>query len=303
MLIDKTNMSHEEWLEKRRTFIGGSDAAGVVGMSPWVTPYQLWENKRGKTTVESNFPMRLGSFTESFIREEYAKETGLQVVADPYMHVSDEHPFMGCNLDGLVVIGDRQEGLEIKHTGSGGGWGSPGTDEVPDMYNLQVQHCMAVTGLERFRVAVVVGNRAPMEYIVNRNDLTIKLLIDKEGAFWEMVRNDTPPEPVNSEDVARRYRVDDGSTLEASQALADIVAKLRAVSEDRKKLEEVEENYKEMLKMNLRDHATLAYDGSVLATWKSNLSTVLDIKRLKAERPDVYQQFSSSKPTRRFLLK
>ena len=40
--------SREEWLALRRGYIGGSDAAAVVGLSPYVTPYQVWAEKTGK---------------------------------------------------------------------------------------------------------------------------------------------------------------------------------------------------------------------------------------------------------------
>ena len=41
-------LTHEEWLEERRKSIGGSDAAALVGMNPYVTPYTLWADKTGR---------------------------------------------------------------------------------------------------------------------------------------------------------------------------------------------------------------------------------------------------------------
>lgn len=34
-----------EWLEARRDGLGASDAAAVLGISPWKTNVQLWEEK------------------------------------------------------------------------------------------------------------------------------------------------------------------------------------------------------------------------------------------------------------------
>lgn len=47
--ISTKNMSREEWLAHRRNGIGGSDAAAVVGMSEYTSPYMLWCDKTGRS--------------------------------------------------------------------------------------------------------------------------------------------------------------------------------------------------------------------------------------------------------------
>ena len=41
------NVTEEEWLQMRTEGIGGSDAAKVLGISPWGTKYDLWHDKVG----------------------------------------------------------------------------------------------------------------------------------------------------------------------------------------------------------------------------------------------------------------
>ena len=41
-------LSRDEWLAIRRTGIGSSDIAGVLGLSPWASPYTVWADKRGR---------------------------------------------------------------------------------------------------------------------------------------------------------------------------------------------------------------------------------------------------------------
>ena len=41
-----------EWHEWRRKGIGSSDAPAVMKVSPWMTPYMLWEIKRGVAQEE-----------------------------------------------------------------------------------------------------------------------------------------------------------------------------------------------------------------------------------------------------------
>ena len=41
-----------QWLAERVTGVGGSDAAVVLGMSPWKSRYELWAEKSGMFPVE-----------------------------------------------------------------------------------------------------------------------------------------------------------------------------------------------------------------------------------------------------------
>ena len=47
--VSTKNMGREEWLERRRNTIGGSDAAGIVGLSSWASPFSVWAEKTGRT--------------------------------------------------------------------------------------------------------------------------------------------------------------------------------------------------------------------------------------------------------------
>ena len=39
--------NREQWLKARQKGIGGSDAAAVLGLSPWKSNVRLWEEKTG----------------------------------------------------------------------------------------------------------------------------------------------------------------------------------------------------------------------------------------------------------------
>ena len=40
---------HDEWLQIRRQYIGGSDAGAVMGMNPYSSPTAVWAEKTGRT--------------------------------------------------------------------------------------------------------------------------------------------------------------------------------------------------------------------------------------------------------------
>ena len=46
--ISTVGMEHEAWLAHRRNAIGGSDAASIIGLNQWSSPYTVWADKLGK---------------------------------------------------------------------------------------------------------------------------------------------------------------------------------------------------------------------------------------------------------------
>ncbi len=50
------NTASEEWLQKRRTGIGGSDAAIACGLHPYVAPIELYLDKIGEAPFERKTP-------------------------------------------------------------------------------------------------------------------------------------------------------------------------------------------------------------------------------------------------------
>ena len=51
----------DEWLAYRTTMRNASESAAVLGISPWVTPYQLWLSKTGRSVPQTNAAMARGS--------------------------------------------------------------------------------------------------------------------------------------------------------------------------------------------------------------------------------------------------
>ena len=51
VFVDTENLSREDWLSFRRKGIGGSDAAAIMGMSPFCTKRDLYYDKLGIQAV------------------------------------------------------------------------------------------------------------------------------------------------------------------------------------------------------------------------------------------------------------
>lgn len=73
-LISTVNMPHERWLEIRSKTIGGSDAAAVVGLNAYVSPYALWAEKTGKVAgFGGNLATEVGSYLKDFVAKLFEK--------------------------------------------------------------------------------------------------------------------------------------------------------------------------------------------------------------------------------------
>src|SRR5207237_6149579 len=109
----------------RRRVIGGSDVAAVMGLSPWETPVELWEEKAGhkppstEIDLERERRFRRGHKLEPFIREmvmEKLQDEGLRVelLAVNQRYQDTEHPFLACEIDfELRLWGETQIGERI----------------------------------------------------------------------------------------------------------------------------------------------------------------------------------------------
>jgi putative phage-type endonuclease len=178
--------STSEWLSWRRGGIGASDAPVVMGLSPWQKEGELLLLKTGqKAERPANDAMQRGKRLEPLARLAYVKHTGIEV--EPMCVQSCEHDWMRASLDGLSA--DGQHVVEIKCPGEKD-HSLAAAGRVPEKYYPQLQHILAVTGLGeiyywsfRFDHTVLLK--------VNRDDVFIAALLEKEVAFWARVCGST----------------------------------------------------------------------------------------------------------------
>lgn len=144
--------SRSGWLAQRLKSIGSSDAAAVMGMSPYMSEADLWERKRTSTITESeeNDDMRRGHESEPLLLSLYSIETGHGVLwGDGIILRSKKHPFMSATLDGIGIDPSDAEPyvIEVKSISrKGDDWTD---DTVPVHYYIQVLHQLSVTGWKK----------------------------------------------------------------------------------------------------------------------------------------------------------
>lgn len=167
----------QQWHEWRQAGIGASDAPVVMGVSPFKTINQLWKEKVLGEKQEQNAAMARGNAIEPIALDFFVAETGHFVESQRCF----EHPeknWMRATMDGI----DEKEKIlvEIKSC-------RDLHDEVPKHYYPQLQHQMAVVGYPT--MYYVSHNGIDGKILeVERDDEYIKLLMEKEEAFWEKVQ-------------------------------------------------------------------------------------------------------------------
>jgi putative phage-type endonuclease len=187
-LADLTTLARADWLALRRQGLGSSDAPAVVGVSPYRTPLRLWAEKVGLLEPEETEAMRWGRLLEPVVADEYARAAEIELWAPMALYQHHEHAWMLATPDRLATQARPEVVVEIKVRGA---WVD---QDLPPHYVIQVQHQMAVLGLERATVVVLVAGQRLVWAHVERDDAMIRDLIEREREFWRRVElNDPPP--------------------------------------------------------------------------------------------------------------
>lgn len=201
--------NEKEWLRGRMNGIGGSDASAVVGMNPYKTNIELFEEKIGRSVPDdiSDKPYVIyGKKAEEYIRELFKLDyPEYQVEHHEYRILqSVEYPFMQASLDGELEDSDGRKGiLEIKTTNilqsmQYEKW----KDGIPDNYYIQVLHYLLVTGYQfvvlRAHLRSDWGNdkrTTVKHYFIERSEVRddLDMLLQEEIKFWKYVESGRKP--------------------------------------------------------------------------------------------------------------
>lgn len=313
ILSVKDAEDHEKWLETRDLGIGGSDAAVIMGMNPYKSPYQLWLEKTGQAEapdLSGNQYVYWGTKNEANIADWFQEETGKKVKRLGTLR-SKEYPFMLANVDRTVV--GENAGLEIKTAGvrQYRKWKD---DEIPDAYYCQCLHYMAVTGAGYWYIAVLLGGNEAKWKRIERNEEDIQHLIMAETDFWKLVEARTPP-PVDGSNscaaaLSAQYKGGDPNySIILPPDIDGVIASLeddKAIMDALKKQITEKENRLKALLGNAEEGTTDHYR----VLWKTQAGrSSVPLAKIKKQTPDIYQLLEEKgcitigKPSRRFSIK
>lgn len=301
-MLSTKDMERSAWLAERRKGIGGSDAAAIIGLSPWATPYAVYMDKLGLLPeAEENEAMRQGRDLEEYVASRFTEQTGKKVQRCNYMIRNPRYPFALADIDRRVV--GENAGLECKTTSTLDLKQFHGV-EFPERYYAQCVHYLAVTGADRWYLAVLVLGKGFYVYVLERDEAEIAALMTAEGNLWQMVENQTPPDVSGAEAdtkaVETVWAESDGGDIELlgmEEPFRQLETAEETLALAKKAKDEAVNQIKERLKT-----AECGTCGRYSCTWKTQQRQTLDLNALRADYPDIpfddYMNITKSRPFR-----
>lgn len=303
-LVSTLNMDKETWLKYRKRGIGGSDAGAVCGINPYRSAMQVYQDKvSGETEEIDNEAMRQGREFEDYVARRFMEASGKKVRRANAMFYDEKHPFMLADVDRLVV--GENAGLECK-TASPFMADKWEDGKVPLSYQIQCCHYMAVMNADAWYIAVLIYGREFKFYKIERDEQMLVDLIRIEQDFWENhVEKGILPEPDGSEltdsVIAEHYRKSNAQSILLS-GFDEKLLRREELAEEIERMETEKRRIEQELKLYLGEAET-AENERYRVSWKNVESTRVDAKRLKEEKPEIYQQYSSLSQYRRLTVK
>lgn len=303
--ISTAGMTNTEWLELRKTGIGGTDAGAVCGLNPYSSPIKVFYDKTSRDIRElDNEAVRQGHDLEDYVAQRFTEATGFKVRRSNYMYRSTEHPFMIADIDRLVV--GEEAGLECK-TASAYNADKWKDGEIPLHYVMQCYHYMAVTGKREWYIAVVIlGQKFVYRKLVWNDELITRLIV-MEKKFWENhVLAGVIPAPDGSDiynEVLNNYfgLERKGSSIRLT-GFDDKLNRRVEILAQIDRLQKEQNNIEQEIKLYMQDNEFAASD-SFKVSWSSVETTRLDTKRIKEEQPEIYRDYAKQSVSRRFQIK
>lgn len=213
---------------------------------------------------------------------------------------------MLANLDGVCEVPDYGTCVFEAKTASAykaGEW----DDAIPDEYQLQIQHYMAVTGYAGAYIAVLIGGNTFRWKFVERDEELISMLIDLEADFWKHVQDCTPP-PLDGSEASAKFLAQrfpnstPMSQITLPDAAADLLVQYDEACEELETVTRRKQEAENLLKEMMGDNEVGTAGGHIV-TWKSVSQERLDSKTLKAEHPTLYKKYANQTSYRRFTIK
>ena len=226
------------WLQSRQRYAGGSDVGAIIAVSPYSSPWDIYQSKVQPITeidtspeeLERTKAMRWGTKMEKPIAELIMEDHPDWAFEFPQEPEFGAQPFFAYDTDGLIMtsLGERRV-LEIKTARWADEWGDPprGTlNTIPETYYAQVQWGMGIYGIDKAILAASIMGAYPIEYEVDFDPPYFYGLEDAVALFWKNhVEPRIEPDPDHSkkllEELRAKYTKDNGQPVPADEIPTD----------------------------------------------------------------------------------
>lgn len=310
----------ERWLDLRRTGIGSSDMAAVLGMSKYRSELDVYLDKTGADRDDDAGEAAFwGNVLEDPVAREWARRHGVTVRrVGTIAHVDRRH--LLCDLDRLVVgCPDHDRcALEVKTRSA---WKADEWKDgaIPDDVEAQTMQQLAVTGLDAIHVAALVGGQRLESRLVVPDADYIADLYAVADQFWNENVVPMVPPAISSLDLLvdhlKRLTPEKGVPADLDDAEQREVKHLTRLILEAEAAKQAGDDAKKRLLALIGDAATDVLlpgdDGKPEPWWTwrpQNKARKLDLDAIAetlglADRDAVYAAFAVSNGTTRVLRK
>ena len=329
-VVDTANIEEKDWLAYRRTGIGGSDVAAIMGVSPFTTARDLYYDKREihPMLLDSKnwIAKKVGRLLEDLVAEIFTFKTGYKVFKIKKMFRHPLHDFMLADVDYFVELpGGKRAILECK-TGNYHTQDKWADNTVPINYEYQGRHYMSVMNLDAVFYACLFGNNEN-EFVhrkIERDMDQEMAMIEQEQYFWEehVLKRVEPPYTEASdlvlESIRRHYGEADTDAamitlsasllpqldeyLKLSEQKSDLSRQVKVLEEQMKRayapvVDELGAGCKGILR-NGKTEFTVTYNPS----YRTGINKE-KLEKLNLDHPLIYGEYVDTTESRRFTAK
>ena len=333
VLVSTENLTEQEWLAYRRQGIGGSDVAAILGISPFRTARDLYDDKLNIASAVDDtgnwVALEMGHLLEPLVAQIFTKKTGLEVFQIKKMFQHPQYPFMLADVDYFVRLPNGEIALlEIKTTNYNAKdhWWKDGEEYVPVYYETQGRHYMAVMDMDEIFYCCLYGNNEDEAIIrhLYRDREYEQEMVYLEREFWhDHILTRIPPPYTEDgslilESLRRRLGAAD-KTVPAIQLDNDLSTTMLRYLRLQEQKQQVEARVKTLdtemqrlkgqmvAKLNGSCMAMGEYGGTQYTISYNPVSrtgiTKDNIQKLKLLHPDIYDEYVTVSESRRFSIK
>lgn len=293
-----TDAAREQFLLDRKTGIGGSDIAAIMGLNPWRSALDVYNDKISTTIELIDSPqLSRGRKLEKYILEEYTDHTGQELEVDLPMMRDKEYPFLIGHSD--AKIKDKNILVEAKSVGSSS---SLWQNIIPPYYKTQVAHYAAIADCEFVDVPVLFDRWEYAQYTYYRDESYEKTLRTAAIDFWHNhVLKQVPPEPQNMDGLKKLYPRANAKAIQADDSLKTAIADLNKLVMDQKTVDMKINNVKSHIMRCMEDNETIEDEhGKSMILWRNSTRKVFDLNGFKESNPELHEQYVKNTVCRMF---
>lgn len=200
-----------EQLEARRSGIGSSEIAAILGENPYANAHSVWLDKMRSRDDEWIEPAWWGSKLEPIIGERYEIETGAKLSRCEMRHLMkpDGTPSIALASPDFVICdssGHIKKVVECKAVfRTAKNWDTADVEGVPEMFWLQGNWQCGVLGVDKFDLVVwFAGICEPRIFEYDFDRQTFGAMLKVAERFWNAYVVTGNPPPVDDSEHARR---------------------------------------------------------------------------------------------------